>query len=440
MKKVLIIAYYWPPSGSSAVQRVVKFTKYLPKFGWQPIVLTVDNGQYNAIDTTFEKELPESIKIYRVKSLEPHNIYKIFTGLKKREEVPVDAMMEKKPSWKKRIAFWFRINMFIPDARIGWLPHAVKEGKKIIQDEKIDIIFSTSPPPTVHLIAKKLARWSGLKWVADFRDPWTNIHYLKELSRLSVSQRIDEKLERNVLNSADAIVAVSRYDIKNDYSTKVEDKDKIHYIPNGYDELDFQQNIDPDFRLEKNEKFKIAHIGTVNDDRIPEYFFEALSRLKSEKLISPENFCLYLIGKVSDSAVQHLREMKVHDLVKVIPYLPHPEIFNYYSRMDALLLLTYKSPANIPGKTFEYLRTGKPILMIGNKNGEAARVLKKIKIAKIADYDGRDEIYKHLKSIFSNGKKGRDEFASGLTAVESFSRENLTGKLAKVFDQLITSK
>ncbi len=435
MKKVLIIAFYWPPSGSSSVQRAVKFVKYLPKFNWQPVILTVEKGTFNAFDHSLEKEIPAEVPIYRSKIFEPHNFYQKFTEGKVKEAIPLDAMAEESSSWKKRLAFWLRLNVFVPDSRIGWLPYAIKAGKEIIEKEKIDIIFSTSPPPTVHLIAKKLARWSGLKWVADFRDPWTNIHYLKNSARLAIAQKIDEKLERNVLNAADAIVAVSQYDIQNDYSRKVREKNKIYYIPNGYDESDYREHIDPDFRLEDERKFKMGHIGTLTDDRIPEKFFQVLSVLKNEKRIDEENFCLYLIGQVSDSAIQLLNELDIFDLVKIVPYLPHREIFNYYNSMDALLLLTYRSPANIPGKTFEYMRAGKPILVIGNKNGEAAKVLRNTSLSRIAEYDDSKEIYRKFLEIFNSTRKEEPPDRNRET-IEWFERRNLTGKLAEIFNKL----
>ena len=435
MKKVLIIAYYWPPSGSSAVQRAVKFAKYLPDFGWQPVVLTVNKGQYNALDESFDEEISELTKVYRTKALEPHNVYRLVAGLKKQDEIPVDAMTEKNASLAKKLAFWFRVNLFIPDSRIGWIPYAVAAGKKVIKKENIDLIFSTSPPPTVHLIAKKLAKWSGLKWVADFRDPWTNIHYLKETPRTKLANKIDSLLEKKVLTTADAIISVSQYDMEKDFRSKISEKNKVHYIPNGYDEDDFARYVDPEFGLKNNGKFKIGHIGTLNDNRIPENLFNALSKLKKEKKISSDKFCLYLIGQISNTAVQLIKALDVEDIIKIVPYLPHPDIFNYYEHLDALLLLTYKSPANIPGKTFEYLRANKPILMIGRKQGEAARVLSEIRWAEIAEYDDEREIIEKLLKVYQR-KDQKGQINADAERVQFFERKNLTGKLAAVFEKL----
>jgi hypothetical protein len=158
MKKVLIITYYWPPAGGPGVQRVLKFAKYLPEFGWQPLVLTVKNGEYPAYDKSLKNDIPPECKVYTTKSIEPFKLYKKFTGMAENEAIPVATLTENKKNWKKRLAYWIRLNLFIPDAKIGWIPFAVKAGKKIIQEEKPDIILSSSPPPTVHLIAKKLAK------------------------------------------------------------------------------------------------------------------------------------------------------------------------------------------------------------------------------------------------------------------------------------------
>lgn len=436
MRKILIITYYWPPSGSSAVQRIVKFTKYLPEFGWQPIILTVNKGQYNALDESFNDEISGLTKVFRTKAVEPHNFYKLIAGLKKQEGIPVDAMTEKNASMAKKLAFWFRVNLFIPDSRIGWIPYAVAKGKKIIREEKIDLIFSTSPPPTVHLIAKRLAKWSRLKWVADFRDPWTNIHYLKESPRTKLANRIDAFLEKSVLKSTDAIISVSRYDIEKDFGTKIKENNKIYYIPNGYDEDDFMKYVNSNFTLNNNGKFKIGHIGTLNDNRIPDKLFIALEKLKKTNKIQSHSFCFYLIGQISNAAVQLIKKLGIEDIIKIVPYLPHPEIFNYYENLDALLLLTYKSPANIPGKTFEYLRAGKPILMIGKKNGEAARVLREIVGAEIADYDDENEIIEKILRILDS-KNQEFHNKREQEKVKFFDRKSLTGRLAKVFDELI---
>ncbi|MCK4715587.1 MAG: glycosyltransferase, partial [Candidatus Marinimicrobia bacterium] len=210
MKKVLIITYYWPPAGGPGVQRVLKFAKYLPEFGWQPIILTVKNGEYPAIDNSLQKEIPANCKVYNTFSIEPNFVYKKFTGMGSDEKIPTAVLAAENTNWKKRLANWIRLNLFIPDAKIGWIPFAVRKGKKIIKAEKPDIIFSSSPPPTVHLIARKLAKWSGIKWVADFRDPWTDIYHYNDVKRSAWSLNRDKDKEKEIVTSADEIITVSQ--------------------------------------------------------------------------------------------------------------------------------------------------------------------------------------------------------------------------------------
>ncbi len=436
MKKVLIITYYWPPSGSSAVQRVVKFAKYLPEFGYQPIVLTVKQGEYNATDESFLDEIPKSVEVIRTCALEPHAVYKLLTDGKIKGEVPLDAMAEKTANWKKKLSFWIRLNLFIPDSRIGWIPFAVQKGKKLIKKKKIDLIFSTAPPPTVHLIARNLAAWSGIKWVADFRDPWTNIHYLQTSERTKFAKKIDVKMEKNVLNSADAVVAVSMLDINMDYKTKVTNKNKFHYIPNGFDEndyIDFSKDTD----VIENGKFKIAHIGTIGEERIPMAFYKAISILHKKEVITRENFEINLIGKVEKSNFVACQKAKIDQYVKLIPYVSHREIFKYYQQMNALLLLTYKTPKNIPGKTFEYIRTGKPIIAFGPTTGEAARVLSQFKNSIMIDYDDVDTAVEFLENVMLKYEENQTNTRISHAEVNRFERKQLTEQLAGVFDSLI---
>ena len=227
LKKVLIITYYWPPAGGPGVQRVLKFAKYLPEFGWQPIILTVENGEYPAIDESLLKEIPQGIKVYKTKSFEPFTIYRKFFSDKKNQPIPVGILAQSGGSLKKRIANFIRLNFIIPDAKIGWKFSAVKEGQKIIDLEKPDLIFSSSPPPTTHLIAKTLAKRNKIKWIADLRDPWSKIHYYQN-NRLAIANKLDERIEHKTLSASNKVITVSENFAK---LISVE-KNKIELIPN----------------------------------------------------------------------------------------------------------------------------------------------------------------------------------------------------------------
>lgn len=436
MKKVLIITYYWPPAGGPGVQRVLKFAKYLPQFGWQPIILTVANGDYPAIDETLKKDIPEECIVYKTNSLEPNNIYKKFTGMKKDEKIPVAVLSDKKIGWKKKIAKWIRLNLFIPDAKIGWIPFAVKKGKKIINELQPDIIFSSSPPPTVHLIAKKLAKWSGLKWVADFRDPWTDIHYYEDNYRNYFVESIDLRLEKNVLKKADKITCISQKDIEMDFGKKVKNSKCIN-IPNGFDESDFLNIADT---KDTNDKFKLIHLGAINKERLPINLFKSIRKMDKEKIINPDNFILSLIGKVTPCVIKMVEELKIQNYVEFISYLPHNKAVEKGMGASILLLLITQSERNIrilPGKTFEYLRMGKPVLGLGPENGEVARIINETKTGKIIEYNDVQAIYKYLKMFFNNWNESKNKFKIPKQVISKYSRENLTRKIANVFNEII---
>ncbi len=208
MKKVLIITYYWPPAGGPGVQRVLKFVKYLPAFGWEPIILTVENGEYPAIDESLISEIPPNLKIYKTNSFEPFNIYKNITGQKGNIPTHVLSKSENE-SLIQKFSKWIRANVFIPDARVGWSQSIVKEGEKIFEIEKPDLIFSSSPPHSLQIGAMKLAKKVNSKWITDLRDPWTDGFWQKDLKRTKYALKKDSKFELKVLQNADSVITVS---------------------------------------------------------------------------------------------------------------------------------------------------------------------------------------------------------------------------------------
>ena len=437
MKKVLIITYYWPPAGGPGVQRVLKFAKYLPEFGWQPIILTVKKGEYPAIDETLEKDVPDCCKVYKTNSIEPNFLYKKFTGMKPDEKIPVAVLAEKSQNWKKKLANWVRLNIFIPDAKIGWFPFAVKKGKEIIKKEKPNIIFSSSPPPTVHLIAKKLAKWSKIKWVADFRDPWTEIHYYENQERIKISQKLDSKYEKEVLNNASVITSISQLYIEDDFAKKVSSKKCIN-IPNGYDESDFS-NFSHKRTQKDTKKFVIMHLGAVGQERNPTNLFKAIKVLASSGKINTKKFSLVFVGNIDSSVKTSIEEYEISEFVEMVSYLPHNEALEYTQQASIMLLLVTQSERNrriLPGKTFEYMRTGKPILALGPIDGEVARIITHTNTGTVISYDNFGKIYNSLLSFYSLWEKGMLKKYGLINKILLYSRENLTKKLVSVFEDI----
>jgi glycosyltransferase involved in cell wall biosynthesis len=436
MKKVLIITYYWPPAGGPGVQRVLKFVKYLPKFGWQPLVLTVANGEFPAVDKTLEKNIPEECKVFKTKSREPMVLYKRFLGMNKNEKIPTAVLVDNNPGLKKRFANWIRLNLFIPDAKIGWKKFAVKEGLKIIKKEKPNLIFSSSPPPTVHLIASELASKSKLKWIADFRDPWTDIHYYENQPRLAITKSIDKKYESMVLNQADKVTCISKLDIELDFAKKT-DAEKCINIPNGYDDDDFKElNV---FNT-PTKKFTILHLGAVNKERNPVKLFEAVGLLSKKGIINKDNFQILFVGNIDPVVMTTVEKNEIWELVTYVDYLPHKEALQHIDRANALLLLVTQSQKNrriLPGKTFEYMRTGKFIIALGPEDGEVARIITETNTGVVIDYSNEEKIKQILEKKFSEWKENNLSFNGNTETIKNYSREKLTEQLVEVFEKTI---
>jgi len=426
MKKVLIITYYWPPSGGPGVQRALKFAKYLPSFGWQPIILTVRQGEFPQLDETLVYEIPMQCRVYRSSNLEPFLLYKKLTGRKKDDPLPTYILNTgKNENWIERILKWIRLNIFIPDAKIGWIPFAVSAGLRIIKKEKIDLIFSTSPPHTVQIIAKNIARLSGLKWIADFRDPWMEIVYYQNLKRNPVSVYIDHHLEKSVLNQASVITAISP-GLVNTLQHKV-NRDEFRCIFNGFDPDDFM-NI----KVASNEIFTIAYSGFLSEDRIPYPLLPALQKFKQGQT----DFRLKLIGTICEAFLKLLQEYDLMDKVELINYLPHKQLLQVLANSDALLLVIDKVQDNqgfITGKIFDYLGCKKPIFGIGPVEGDAARILSETGSGLMLDYEDHRGVYDTLVSYYREWEKGITQF---LFRIDPYSREHLTGELVALMDQL----
>ena len=427
MKKVLIITYYWPPAGGPGVQRVLKFVKYLPQFGWKPVVLTVKDGEYPAIDKSLEKDIPTGIKVYEVKSWEPFSFYKKLSG--KKGNIATDVLNKSKnDSIKSKVFRWIRANFFIPDARCGFISAVKKEGLKIIESEKPDLIFSSSPPHSVQVGAKKLAEKSGLKWVADFRDPWTDGFWQKDLPKNKLTKWYDLKLEISVLRKADHIISVSEPIIEL-LSSNIQNN--YFVIPNGFDEDDFIQLPEKS----ESENFKITYAGSLRKSQIPYKFFDAISSLvKKEKI---RNIELNFIGSVHKDALEYIAGLSLLDIVQIKKYIPHNKLLEYLISSDIALLLIPDTEDNagiLTGKIFEYLRSETYILGFGPAEGSAAKILEETDSGAMFGYDENPE--DKILSLYSKWANG-EKLLSNQKSIEKFSRKSLTAELVQVFNSTI---
>lgn len=428
MKKALIITYYWPPAGGAGVQRALKFVKYLPQFGWEPIVLTVEKSDSPVDDISLLKDIPEGTKVYKTKSLEPFELYKIFTGKKSDSKIPNDILLSKEnASLKDKLAQWVRLNLFIPDAKIGWKKYAVKKGVKIIKEENIDVIFTTSPPQTVSLIGQILAKRTGVKWIADFRDPWMEIVYYQNIKRNWITTKIDSSLEKKVFSKADGVVTISN-DMIRLFKSKAPDQ-KFHLIPNGYDESDFG-----DSEKRKNDNFTIAYTGSISKDRVPYVLFSALNKLTNGDGV--KNIRLSFAGRYCSEFMDEIEKHNLSEIADLIGFVPHNESTQILQNADALLLVIDNVADNkgfLTGKLFEYMGSKNPIFAIGPVDGDAHEFIKQSNSGGMVDYKDDEAAYRLLKEMYEGWKTNNSPYTF---EIEQFSRKNLTQKLAEVFEEI----
>ncbi len=425
MKKVLIIAYYWPPAGGAGVQRVLKYAKYLPEFDWEPVILTVNTPDSPIEDLSLLDDISPNAKIYKTKALEPFNLYKKITGKKADEKISSDILVDKtKSSFAEKVSRWVRLNIFIPDAKIGWIPYAVKAGIKIIDEENIDLIFSSSPPHTVQVIAQKLAHKSKLKWVADFRDPWLELIHYQANKRLKFVQNYEAKLEKEVLLQADSLITVSAA-IKEMFFNKTNRTD-VHVIPNGFDESDIQLTA-PSYSNE----FIITYTGIISDTKIPTPLFFAVKKMKSEGI---NNIKLVFAGSICEKCLKEVKDFNLEDSFEYKGYLPHSESVKLLRAATILLLLIDDIPNNkgiLTGKLFEYLGSKKPIFAIGPTDGDANKIIEDTNSGNMVEFNHDEKAYLLLKKMYDGWINNNLDYKFN---VEQYSRKKQAEQLAKIFN------
>ncbi len=436
-KSVLIIAYYFPPSGGPGVQRVLKYTKYLREFGWEAVVLTVENANYPAFDYSLLSELPEDIKVFRTKIFEPYEFYRAFTG-KKNEPIDVNVIKkeDQKLSFKEKVAEFIRATFFIPDARIGWYPYAKKKAKEIINTHKIEAIYSSSPPYTCSIIARYIKRKFKLPWIAGFRDPWTG--FISAPKRWLIPRWIDQRLEFSVFDEAD-LVEVAWEGIAKDAFSKYPnlDSQKFIHIPNGFDPEDF-----PQIEYSPNQKFTLTYTGSMYGRRNPKSLFEAIELLISREEINPNSFLIKLIGRFGGEIYEMIEQTSFKNSIKVVGYLEHSESLKELVTSDALLLIVDESKESeeiVPGKVFEYLGSRRPILAICPTNGAVAKLIMKTKSGLVAHQTQIEQIAENFKKLFEMWKN-KENFEPNVEKIFEYNRKNHAQKLASLLDLITQNK
>lgn len=432
MKRVLIITYYWPPSGGSGVQRWLKMAKYLPENGWQPVIYTTENAEYPIVDHSLEKDVLPETEVIRRPIFEPYSFYKKFLGIKKEETIKVGfASDTKKSKWKEGLSLWIRGNLFIPDARRFWIRPSVKFLTDYLKGHPVDAIISTGPPHSMHLIAMKLKEALGIPWIADFRDPWTEIDYYDELHLTRWADRKHHRLEREVLTKADKVVTIGwecgrglgRLGNRN-----------VRVIPNGYDwETDTIQQAVP-----LSQEFTLTHLGVITPSRNAPQLWEALKELKSENPDFSKDLKIKLIGQVDQSIVQNLETDGLMDNTEIVPHIPHDEVQQAQQSSQVLLLLINNTPnakGILTGKLFEYLSSGRPILCIGPEDGDAARILKETHAGQTVSFEDKEKMKEVIKDLYQRYLEN-DLPDNTSTEVEHYSRRALTEGFANLLNKI----
>jgi glycosyltransferase involved in cell wall biosynthesis len=428
LKKVLIISYYWPPSGGAGVQRMLKSVKYFPEFGIIPYVITVkeDQASYPSIDESLSKDVPAEAKIFRTDTFEPFGIYSKLLG---KKSIPTGFSNESNPGLFQKFSRFIRGNFFIPDARRGWIKFAYEEAASIIERENIDTVFTTSPPHSAQLVGLKLKRKFGVKWIADLRDPWTDIYYYDEFNHLPFARKKDLKYENEVLTSADRIITVSK-DVKRIFGSKSDkiDLNKITIIPNGYDWEDFNnKKIFP----EKNE-FIITYTGTLADSYNPSVFFHSLKKVTEN---NPDvKIRLRFIGNPAGTLIEELRNISLSNNLELIPTVTHDRSVEYLLSSTILFLVIpeIKNDKGIlTGKLFEYLAARKPIICIGPEDGDAAEIINECSSGKTFGRNNGEKLTEYLESLISEWKKNKDLTVIN-DAYKKYSRRSQAEELARI--------
>ena len=432
MKRVLIITYYWPPSGGSGVQRWVKFAKYLPKEGWQPVIYTPENPEFTAIDRTLAAEIPPEAEVIKRPILEPYGVYKKLLGKKGSEGGEVNPINGGKKNWKQKLSLFIRGNFFIPDPRVFWVRPSVRFLKRYLKEHPVDAIVTTGPPHSMHLIGLGLSKATGLPWLADFRDAWTNMFYYKYLE---LGKRADEKqhrLEKAVLDNATIVVSVSPYEQK-DFQKIT--SNQVRLMTNGFDPADYRADSETD------EFFNITLTGLFASAGNPRVLWKVLS----DKCVADKEFKsllkIRLIGKTDADILQTIKDAGLEGNLYYPGYQPHEVAVREQRNASFLLLCLRQEPeyaSAVPGKIFEYLASRRPILGIGQTDSIMAKMIRDTSSGVAYDWDDEESIRKWVDFCWEEFRNG--ELKDNISDISRYDRRVITRQLAGYLDEMTRDK
>ena len=437
MKRVLIISYYWPPTGGSGVQRWVKFAKYLPSEGWQPVIYTPENPEQLAVDESLAAEVPEDAEIVKTRIIEPYELYKrvLRRSGHSKEAVEVNPVNAQNKSLLQKAAMWIRGNLFRPDPRCLWIGPSVRFLKKYLAEHPVDLIVSTGPPQSMHMIGLRLSRETGLPWIADFRDPWTKIFYFKHLSMTSATEKWHSKMEKKVLDEASAVVAVSPL-VQQEFQEMTDTP--VELITNGFDECDFSSEQCTEAYGGASEEFIITHTGLFAADGNPTVLWDVLAEKCRTDEIFKKLLRIKLIGKTDDQILKALTDRGLEDSMINMGYQPHSVAVEQQRQASLLILPLRKEPeykAVLPGKLFEYLASQRPILGIGQTDGAMAMIVNETRTGTVIDWEDRKGLTQYIEQCWEGHLEGR--LSTEGADLSRFTRRSLTRRMAGLFDRVV---
>lgn len=443
-KRVLIITYYWPPTAGSGVQRWLKMSKYLPQYGWQPVIYTPSNPEAGMTDESLLKDICPEAEIIKRPIMEPYAIFNALTGsrgAKKNRQKdgsgkqagsgavnPINAVGHKSPLM--RLSLWIRANVFVPDPRCLWIRPSVRFLKKYLREHPVDAIVSTGPPHSMHLIARNLHRSTGIPWTADFRDPWTRIFYFKHLPLTRRSRKRYAAMELSVLHEADRVVAVTDSmvrDFLEELGAHENSCGKFHVIENGYDEEDFAGIT----AARLPEGFNLVHTGLFSAEGNPRKLWKVLSELCRENPDFDRDLHLTFAGKTDPEILAAIREAGLERHLTDLGYVPHHEANSLQKAADLLLLPLREEPEAagiLTGKYFEYLAAGRPIAAFGPHGSVLEHSLAATRTGKIFDWDEEAPLKAWITAQFTR----TSTFDPDTAAISAYTRRCLAGRYTEI--------
>lgn len=420
MKRALIVTYYWPPAGGPGVQRWLKFVKYFKEFGVEPIVYIPENPNYPLVDENFSAEIPSNVEIIKHPIKEPYRFAKFFSK-KKTKQMSSGIIPKKDSTAIEKLMLYVRGNFFIPDARVGWVKPSVKYLSDYLENNDVDVVITTGPPHSLHLIGMQLKKELNVKWIADFRDPWTTIHYHKSLRLNKTSEKKHKALEAAVLNTAD-VVTVTSPTTKKEFE-EITNK-PIEVITNGFD-------ITEEVNYNRDLKFSISHIGSLLSERNPKNLWYILAEICKKNTSFKKDLELKFAGAVSDEVKESLSEFNLDENSKFLGYVSHSEALKLQNESQVLLLVEINSAetrAIIPGKLFEYLAAKRPIIALGPNKSDIEAIVDETKSGRFFDYSEDKELKNEILRLYEQYKTGDLQIAS--EGVDRFSRRQLTKQMS----------